>query len=292
VRETVALLAFGLVLVSAVTHALWNLLAKQAQGGTAFVWLFSTLATLIYLPLVVAILLIQQPIIGLTQLGAMAGTCVLHVAYYFLLTRSYQAGDLSLVYPVSRGVGPLLSVFGAVLLLGERPSPLVLLGAGLVTLGVMILTGSPASLRRSGSGPALTYGLLLAVVIAAYTLWDKSAVSAALVPPLVLTWASNAARMVFLAPYAYRHRDDVLAAWKHNRREAVGIGILDSFSYILFLLALTFSSVSYLAPVRQSSILIGAFLGSRLLQEKAGNRRLAAALVMVIGVVSLALLGT
>lgn len=282
-------LALGLVLVSAFTHAIWNYLAKRADGGgTTFVWLFSSLGTLIYFPLAIFIWINEQRSLSLTELTAIGGTCLLHIAYYFLLQRGYQVGDLSLVYPIARGSGPILASLGAVLLLGERPGSLVILGTGLVTLGVFVLTGNPLTAYRNDSARAIGYGLLIGLTIASYTLWDKRAVSMLLIPPLFLTWASNLFRAVTLAPYALRHWGNVQTAWRNHRREAIGISILDSLSYILFLIALQFSDVSSLSPLRQTSILIGAFLGARLLSEEAGRRRLVAASVMVIGVLALA----
>jgi drug/metabolite transporter (DMT)-like permease len=92
-----------------------------------------------------------------------------------------------------------------------------------------------------------------------------------------------------LLPVALRHREGVRRAWSTHRREVIGIGILDSLSYILFLIALSFSAVSLLAPLRQTSILIGAFMGVRLLSEDASRRRLIAAGVMMLGLAALAL---
>jgi drug/metabolite transporter (DMT)-like permease len=282
-------LALALVLASAVTHAIWNYFAKRADGGgIALVWLFSTLAVFIYLPLAISIWVNEHRSLGLVELAAIGGTCLLHIAYYFLLQRGYQAGDLSLVYPIARGSGPILASLGAVLLLNERPTPLVIMGTGLVTLSVFALTGNPISAFRSDSARAIGYGLLIGLIIAAYTLWDKRAVSDLLIPPLFLTWASNIFRAAALAPYALRHRGSVGAVWRNHRRETIGIGILDSLSYILFLIALQFSDVSVLSPLRQTSILIGAFLGLRLLSEEAGRRRLIAASVILTGVLALA----
>lgn len=281
-------LAFGLVLLSALMHASWNLLAKRAGGGMAMVWLFSTVAALIYLPLAIAVLIIQQPVMGVPQVVYILGSVVLHIAYYFLLQRGYSTGDLSLVYPLARGTGPMLSILGAVILLGERPSPIVIVGALAVTAGVLILTGNPLALRGNAAAAAIVYGLLCGLSIAAYTLWDKEAVSTWAIPPLIFTWAGNAAQAFLLAPTAYRYRDRVANAWKNHRREVFGIGILDSLSYILFLIALSVGTVSNLAPVRQTSILIGAFLGVRLLSEDASRRRIIAAGVMLAGLVALA----
>jgi drug/metabolite transporter (DMT)-like permease len=282
-------LAFGLVLTSAGLHAVWNFLAKRASGDTTFVWVFSAVATVIYLPLALIILLTQQPHIGLPELVALGVTCLLHVVYYMLLNRGYRAGDLSLVYPIARGAGPMLSVLGAVLLLGERPSLLAVAGMLLIVVGVMVVTGNPSQARRAGAAPAIIYGLLVAVAIAAYTLWDKQVVSFYLIPPLILTWTSTAVRTIVLAPHALRHWRQVRQDWQTFKREAIGIAVLDSLSYILFLIALSFSQVSHLAPLRQTSILIGAFLGARLLAEDAGRRRVLAAVIMMVGVIALAL---
>jgi drug/metabolite transporter (DMT)-like permease len=281
-------LAFVLVLTSAFMHASWNFLAKRAGGGMAMVWLFSTVSAIIYLPVAAAVFIIQRPILEAPHLLFIAGSVVLHIAYYFLLQRGYSTGDLSLVYPLARGTGPMLSILGAVILFSERPSSAVLVGAVFVTVGVLILTGNPLALRSKAAAPAVVYGLLCGLSIAAYTLWDKEAVSGLLIPPVIFTWAGNAAQAFLLAPNAYRYRDQVRLAWTNHRREVFGIGILDSLSYILFLIALSVGTVSNLAPVRQTSILIGAFMGARLLSEDASRRRLIAAGVMLAGLVALA----
>jgi drug/metabolite transporter (DMT)-like permease len=213
----------------------------------------------------------------------------LHVAYYFLLQRGYSSGDLSLVYPLARGTGPVLSVFGAILMLGERPSLGAFAGAILVSIGVFILTGNVLALREHPNGAAIAYGLLCGLSIAAYTLWDKEAVSTLLIPPIILTWAGSAAQAIVLIPAALKSKAVVRDAWQYHRRAVLGIGVLDSLGYILFLIALSFSSVSLLAPLRQISILIGAFMGVRLLSEDASRRRLVAAAVMLVGVIALTL---
>ncbi|MBZ0280815.1 MAG: DMT family transporter [Anaerolineae bacterium] len=282
-------LAFALVLTSACMHAIWNYLVKRAGGDMTFVWLFSALSTLIYLPLAVYILLVERPEFTLNKIIALVGTCLVHLVYYFLLSRGYRVGDLSLVYPLARGTGPVLASMGAVILFAERPSPIVIVGTLLVALGVFILTGNPFSVAREKAAPAIAYGLLCGLSIATYTLWDKWAVSDLLIPPLILTWASGLVQMVVLTPHALKNWERVRVSWKTYWREAIVIGILDSLSYILFLIALRVSTVSLLAPVRQFSILIGAFIGVRILAEGAGRRRLAAAAVMLVGLASLAL---
>ena len=84
----------GLVLVAALAHAFWNLLAKGAQGGAGFVWLYTVAAWVAFV--------------------FMAGSGALHSVYASLLQRGYRTGDLSLVYPLARGTGPLLSTIAAI----------------------------------------------------------------------------------------------------------------------------------------------------------------------------------
>ncbi|MBI1281725.1 MAG: EamA family transporter [Anaerolineaceae bacterium] len=282
------IIAFVLVLVSASLHATWNFLSKRAGGDTAFVWLFSLLATIIYLPLAIAIIVIQKPQLGAPELTALAITCLLHIAYYLFLNWGYQVGDLSLVYPIARGAGPLLASIGAIILLGERPSPLALGGMLLISVGIVILTGGTSKTHHGSIRMGIIYGLLTAVAIGAYTLQDKQVVGFYLVPPLILTWASNFVRLVVLAPHALRHWNRVKFNWQTYKREAFSVGVLDSLSYILFLIALSSGLVTQLSPLRQTSILMGAFLGTRLLSEEGGRRRMMAALVMMIGVIVLA----
>src|SRR5258708_1114740 len=124
-----SLLALVLVLTSAFLHAFWNLLAKRVSGGMVFVCLFSPFATLLYAPILV-VMIVRAPIqLGVPELIALGGTCILHIAYYLLLNRGYRAGDLSLVYPLARGIGPVLATVGAIAFLSERPSPIALFGS-------------------------------------------------------------------------------------------------------------------------------------------------------------------
>ena len=284
--------ALVLVLVAATFHATWNLLAKRVgEGGALFVWLFGSLAVLIYAPLAVGVVALARPHLGPEALLFMFGSGVLHLGYFVLLQRGYAVGDLSLVYPLARGTGPLLATLAAIVLLGEKPGALALLGIGLITLGVFLLTAEPgrARIRKEGWGTGVVYGLLTGAFIAAYTIWDKHAVSALLVPPLLQSWVTTVVTTGLLTPLALRRRGEALALWRAHKVEILGVAVLSPLSYILVLTALVFTPVSYVAPAREISILIGAAMGARLLAEGDVRRRLAAAGVMVLGIVALAL---
>lgn len=168
-------LALGLLLASAFVHAGWNLAAKQAGGGAAFVWLFSALGAAIYAPAALASFLVARPRIGPVELGFMGGTVVLHGAYFLALQRGYRHGDLSVVYPLARGAGPMLTVLAAVAVFGARPAPLALAGAALIGVCVFFIAGGLGAARTAG-GRAVAFGLATGATIAAYTLWDAHAV--------------------------------------------------------------------------------------------------------------------
>jgi uncharacterized membrane protein len=290
-----SLFALLLVLSAAGLHAGWNLLAKRVGGGAAFVWLNGVCATILYAPLAAFVWLTPGTEVSPMSLVFMAGSALLHTVYFVSLQQGYRVGDLSLVYPLARGSGPLLATLGAIALLGERPSPLALFGAVLITGGVFTLTGGQrllALLRMDAGGPtqqAIVYGLRTGAVIALYTLWDKQAVSAVLVPPLLLDWGANFGRAALLTPLALRRWPEVCRLWRVHRWAILGVAVLTPLAYILVLTAMTFTPVSYIAPAREISILAGAAMGARLLKEGDVRRRLSGAGAMVAGVVALAL---
>src|SRR4051812_40394367 len=111
-------LALVLVLLSAVAHAGWNFIAKRASGGPAFNWLFDVTSVVVCLPLGIAQVVLQPTQIGPVEAIFVLGSAVLHLAYFLLLGQGYRVGDLSLVYPLARGAGPMLSTAAAVLVLG------------------------------------------------------------------------------------------------------------------------------------------------------------------------------
>ena len=147
-------LALTLILVAAFFHATWNLLAKRvgSEAGTAvFVWLSGSLAVVLYAPLAVAVLVYGESRLGPPELLFMLGSGVLHLGYFLLLQRGYAAGDLSLVYPLARGTGPLFATAAAIAFFGEHPSLLALCGMVLIVGGR--LPADARSERRAEGAP-------------------------------------------------------------------------------------------------------------------------------------------
>jgi len=284
-------LALSLILAAAGIHASWNYLLKKSGGGIGFVWLFGLLSSLFYAPLAIAILLRQAVSISPAGLALIAASGVIHTAYYLLLDRGYRSGDLSVVYPIARATGPLITIIVAVTWLGERPGALALGGAALVIGGAFFLSLGAGRIdgARPGPGRGIGVALLTGCAIAAYTLVDKQAVSAAAVPPLVFDWSMNLVRLALTTPLALQRREEMSRAWRKHRRTAVAVALLNPLSYILVLSAMVFTPVSYVAPARELSILFAALMGTQLLAEGQTGRRIACAAAMAAGVILLAL---
>lgn len=288
-EPVVTAFALSLILAAAVVHASWNYLLKRSGGGVVFVWLFAVISALIYLPLAALVLWSERPAFGWGHYGLMLASAVLHTAYYLLLDRGYRSGgDLSVVYPLARGTGPLITMLGAVLMLGESPSALAVTGALLIGCGAITLTGDPRKLRQSGNARAVGFALLTGCTIASYTLVDKVAVAAWLIPPLVQDWVSNLGRVAIMTPMMRGRGHQVRETWMRAKREIVAIAVLCPLSYILVLTAMVFTPVSYVAPAREVSILVAALMGAHLLAEGNVPQRLAAAAAMVAGIICLA----
>ncbi|MFC7342197.1 EamA family transporter [Saccharopolyspora griseoalba] len=278
--------AVVLVVLAAFAHAGWNFFTKRAgSSGAGFVWLTATCATVLYLPVAaVALVATGVPPVRTWLLGVLV-SAVIHLGYFLLLQRGYAAGDMSVVYPLARGTGPLLAVVIAVLVLGERPGWLGICGAALVVTGVFAI-GLSDGLPRAGANLAgIGFGLLTGALIAAYTLWDAHAVTGLALSPLLFDWSSNLARSALLAPYAIARRPALAAVWRRHRREILAVGLLSPLAYVLVLFAMRLAPVSLVAPGRELSIVIAGVLAWRLLGEPQPARRLTGAAVVLAGVV-------
>lgn len=224
--------------------------------------------------------------LDLAAIGLMAGSGALHGWYFVSLQRAYRDGDLSFVYPLARGTGPMLATVVAIALLGERPSVLALLGAATIVVAVLsIAFGSSA---RADQGSAAWFALLTGVSIAAYTLWDKHAVDDAGLTPEVYLCGTLLIETLLLTPALFVADSSARPSLRALLPQAVAVGALAALAYVLVLYALRLAPVSYVAPAREISIVFGAALGVGVLSEGDGRRRLAAATAIVAGLVLLA----
>ena len=161
-------------------------------------------------------------------------------------------------------------------------------GALLIGGGAVLLSGSPLTMFRRG-GHGIGFALATGAMIALYTVWDRQAVAALLIPPIVYYWGSIVLRLIVTTPASLRRIGEVRSIWRDDRRALFAVAILSPMSYCLALYAMTMAPLSYVAPAREISILVAALYGTRFLKEGDAGRRLTAALLMVLGLAGIAL---
>ena len=292
--------ALALIVFSAFVHASWNFLLKKSGGGTGLITASSLLSLAVYLPLAVLAAWIQDYDFQPMHLALMFASGMIHTVYFLLLDRAYRSGgDLSIVYPLARATGPLLTIVVAVAVLGERPGAIAIGGALLIGASALLLAGNPFAWFRNrgaagsaapGAGRAIGFALMTGCMIAAYTVFDKASVATWLIPPLIYDYGCIAFRALVLVPYSARRAPGAMArAWRERRGTVVAIALLAPLSYILVLTAMVFTPVSLVAPAREVSILFAALMGAHLLREGDLARRAVAAAGMVLGIAGLAL---
>lgn len=282
--------ALGMVLLAAVLHAIWNIAAKSAKGdATAFVWMYFTAGAVLCLPIGIVEALHNgaPPLFGILVAASVSGA--LHIAYSMFLQTGYNKADLGIVYPVARGVGPLLTMLIAIGMLGERPGGIAIAGGVFIVVGILVVTGRELLRPSSGLATGLRYGAATGAAIAAYTLWDSYSVGNVGAPPILYFGLSALAQSLFMLPWVFRKRSHFGPVWQSNWRQIVLIAVLSPAAYILVLYALTITSVALVAPVRESSIVVGALLAWWIFNEPHPARRIAGAVVVSVGIAAVAL---
>ncbi|MDE0534461.1 MAG: DMT family transporter [Albidovulum sp.] len=277
----------ALVLSAAFCHAAWNFIVKRINGGPELIWLFSMLSVLIYLPVAVWIVAIEKPVFGIWHFVFIVGSAMLHLGYLLLLQTGYRNGDLSLVYPIARATGPLLSTSFAVFFLDEIISIQMAAGAGIIVFGVLALTGGITAGAKRPSA-SLLFGLGVGTLIGSYTVWDAYAVSTLLVSPILLDYVCSVGRAVILTPVANRKRKLIRQHWRKHKAGVIAIAVFNPLAYILVLYALTFTPVAYVAPMREISVLLTVLAGSLLLNEGRLRQRIGWSVFILSGMILLA----
>ncbi|NYT86041.1 DMT family transporter [Pollutimonas harenae] len=282
---------FGLVICAAALHASWNLISKKANASAGhFVFAYRLISAVLYAPWVIYILWADGMSWSLQAVFFIALSSLLHLGYSLCLQWGYHAADLSIVYPMARGTGPLLSSLAAFLWLGEQPSTLGILGIFSIVAGILLIA-SDGNLRRFTSPKAWTgvrWGLFIGLFIAAYTVADAYSVKVLLIAPVILDWLSALGNAMILAPRAWMRRTSMLEQMRGKWGYALAVGALSPMAYILVLFALQKGGpVSLVAPLREMSLMMATVAGFFILKERASTARLLGCAVIVAGVVLL-----
>jgi drug/metabolite transporter (DMT)-like permease len=253
--------ALALVLAAALLHAVWNIVAKRSGGDSRFALIGSLQLVVLWAPVGLWFGWDAVPQWSWREWGCVLASAVVHLAYFNTLLRGYRVSDLTVVYPVARGTGPLLSASGAVLLFGEHLGVVGTAGVAGIALGVFLIAG--------------------------YTLVDGYAVKVLLVSPILVDYVGNVLRLPFLLPIAWRDPAGLREAWHTQWKHALAVAVLGPVAYVMVLYAVTMAPLSHVAPAREVSMLFAALIGGRLLGETDRGLRLAGAACIALGVVAL-----
>jgi multidrug transporter EmrE-like cation transporter len=264
-----------LALGAAVLHAGWNLAVKQS--GDRFIALWGQ-----FFVAGIACLVALIAVGGLPAAGwwwaAISGA--VHVPYCWFLAHAYDHGDFSLVYPVARGGGALLAAIGGVTLLGDDLSGLAVVAIVLIAAGLFALAGR-------ASGPALWSAIVVAATIGAYSLSDAQGIRSTGTPAYVIASFVALMTSTTILGVASGRRADMVGAMRANWRRFAVIGSAVMVTYGMVQLAFQWAPVGYVTALRESSVVLAAFAGWRMLGESAGARRLISSAVVVGGLVLL-----
>jgi drug/metabolite transporter (DMT)-like permease len=288
--------AFVLIVLAGLIHASWNIVAKKAAGDARFAFFTAFLMMLVWAPLGWWLGRTELPRWGQTEWGFVLASGSLHVMYFVVLLRGYRKADLTVVYPLARGSGPLLSSMVAIVFLGEQISALGVAGIAGVVGGVFLIAGGPGLLRaakdplvRARVHKGMAYGLLTGAFIASYTVVDGYAVKWLLMSPILVDYMGNFVRVSLLAPSVLRDRAAAAKLWRMQWRHALVVATISPVAYVLVLYAMREAPLSHVAPAREVSMLFAALIGGHLLGEGERVPRLLGAGMIAAGVVALGL---
>lgn len=286
-------IAILLVLLSAVLHAVREFFTKKSRDKQIFVWWYKVFALIFFAPLFAYFFWkFENPPLSAWILGIASG--VVHFFYWIFLSKSYESGDLSQVYPIMRSSPALVLIF-AVIFFGEKVSPLGVAGILLVASGVYIINlkslswkclRAPVAAIRESRATRFAFLTLLTATI--YSLIDNAGVQNC--HPLVFIYFISFFSFALFTPYVFltKEKPAFWCEWRENKKSIVANGILVMSSYSLILIALTFAKVSYVTGLRQISVVFAVLLGGQLLREKSQKIRLIAALLIFLGAVLIA----
>ena len=269
-----------LILFAATLHAVWNFYAKKSGGSLSVLWmgaLFSTVATI---PVAIAVQ-IGRPL-SMPGLGLAVISGLIHSVYWWGLARMYRRGDISLAYPIARGSGVLGTAVGSMLLLREPISFHGATGIAFICAGVFAL-----GFRRrveAVHASVVSFALLTGLTITGYTLLDDRGVDM-LAPPVYLAVETGVGVLMLTVAGWRRIRLVAPRVYRNHWRTVWMIAIGSPLTYLIILYAFSRGPVSYIAAVREFSVVIAALLGARLLKERIGTLRWIGIALVVAGTV-------
>jgi drug/metabolite transporter (DMT)-like permease len=275
-----AALLYGLVILSAIANAVWNALVKSAGDRTLTMVAIRTAGLMLGL---VALPFVEWP--APESWKWLALTAAVMFAYYALLIRSYGVGDMSVVYPLARGLAPVLTTIAAFVVIGETLGPGQIVAVALISLGIMAL-----SFGAGASGAAVGFALATGLSVATYSFFAGLGVRTA---GTVLGFQACLEIVTGLGMVGYAllaRRADLLAYARRHGSVGLFAGAVSVLGFLAYLVAARSLPLGPVSALRETSVIFGAVLGTIVLREGFGSRRIAAAVLVTVGIVLLAML--
>ena len=275
-----------LVIVAAMGHAIWNVIAKTKNGNPAIMWWSFVLGAVGMIPFSILAFLNGNEI-DLTLSGALCllATGILHAIYYTLLSRAYSCGDISMVYPISRGTGVGLTGLGGIFLFEETVSILEASGIFLILCGIFIMS-IPSIRAIKSQKDSLFIALGVGISIVCYSLVDKLGVSH-MHPVHYITGMWILGTLIRWPWVFYQYRGNLFQVATSNWQTVSLIGSGSLITYLLILYAYTMGQVSHIVAARESSIVITAAIGFLFLNENINLFKIAGIFSITVGLIML-----
>lgn len=271
-----------LVLLAALCHASWNALVKASEDKLVLQ------TYVICAPAAPALLAaVLLPPMAAAAWPYLIASVLIHNVYFALLLGSYRHGDLSQVYPISRGAAPALVALGAWVWAGEALS-------ALEVAGVLVVSGGIASLawrrqRGEAEAKAVTFALLNGFAIAAYSISDGMGARLSGSAPTYIAWLLGLDGWPILATALWLRRDRLKAAFGAQLKPGLTGSLLANVAYTIVIWALSLGPMAHIVALRETSVLLAAAIGTLLFKEPFGRTRIAATAVVAAGAVLLQL---
>lgn len=271
---------FFTVLFAAFLHALWNALVKGA-GDRALMLGLVALGHVIPGLIMVA----TNPLPALAALPYIIASTVIHWGYYLLLNVAYRTGDLSIVYPISRGLAPILIALGALIWVGEHLPLTVWIGIIAVSGGILLLAAG--GIKSGASRSSIVAAVGIAVIIASYSIVDGVGVRVSGSPLGYIGWLFVAEICVVV--FVFSTCWDRFKAMP-PRAFWIGLfgGLVSAAAYGLVLFAKTLAPLGIVSALRETSVIFAALLGIYWFSEGPAKSRLLAAAIVGLGIVIIA----
>jgi drug/metabolite transporter (DMT)-like permease len=275
-------LVIGLVLLAALLHASWNAILKTSTDRLTTTCLMNLTGLVVGW---IILLFVNSP--APLSWVFLVLSAFIHIGYFIFLLGSYRFGDLSQVYPLARGAAPLIVAVLSPWLVGERLSPVQFAGVGILCLGILSLAFGQRKLSEQFKWEAVVMAFATGLTIAAYTVADGLGVRHSQSPAGYIAWLFVLNGITMSLAAGWVHGRGLVPALVANWRLPVFAGLLSMLAYGIVIWCYSLGAIAPIAALRETSVVMAAAIGTLVLREPFGARRIVCASFCAIGIVAI-----